>query len=76
MKSGNDVLMDDYLVIAYGVQQGSGPPWNRLRPATTPRRAGRNAELLEKFNVGLAELKDSGEYQEILTSSSPATMKQ
>ena len=71
VKSGNaDVLMDDYPVIAYGVQQGSGLVTVGEQVEAGDYgfavNKGRNAELLEKFNVGLAELKDSGEYQEIL----------
>ncbi|MDN5700751.1 MAG: ABC transporter substrate-binding protein/permease [Kocuria sp.] len=71
VKSGNaDVLMDDYPVIAYGVQQGSGLVTVGEQVEAGDYgfavNKGRNAELLEKFNVGLAELKDSGEYQKIL----------
>lgn len=71
VKSGNaDVLMDDYPVIAYGVQQGSG-----LETVGEQVEAGdygfavnkgKNQELLQKFNTGLAELKESGEYQQIM----------
>ena len=71
VKSGNaDALMDDYPVIAYGVQQGSG-----LVTVGEQVEAGdygfavnkdRNPELLAAFNQGLAELQESGEYQEIM----------
>ncbi len=71
VKSGNaDALMDDYPVIAYGVQQGSG-----LVTVGEQVEAGdygfavnkdRNPELLAAFNEGLAELKESGEYDEIM----------
>lgn len=71
VKSGNaDALMDDYPVIAYGVQQGSG-----LVTVGEQVEAGdygfavnkdTNPELLAAFNAGLAELQESGEYQEIM----------
>ena len=71
VKAGSaTALMDDYPVLAYGITQGSG-----LKTVTDPVPVGdygfavnkdQNAELLEMFNTGLAELKESGEYQEIL----------
>jgi glutamine transport system permease protein len=71
VKAGSaTALMDDYPVLAYGITQGSG-----LRTVTDPVpvgdygfavNKGQNAELLEMFNTGLAELKSSGEYDQIL----------
>ena len=71
VKSGHDVaLVDDLPVIAYGIQQGSG-----LELVSEPEptgdygflvNKGENEELLEMFNQGLANLQESGEYDEIL----------
>lgn len=71
VKSGNaDALMDDRPVLAYGVTQGSG-----LKLVAEPIDTGyygfavnkdMNGELLSEFNAGLAELKESGEYDEIV----------
>ncbi|WP_246858541.1 amino acid ABC transporter substrate-binding protein/permease [Citricoccus sp. SGAir0253] len=71
VKSGNaDALMDDFPVIAYGITQGSG-----LVTVGEQVEAGdygfavnkdQNPELLQAFNEGLAELRASGEYQQIL----------
>ncbi|WP_086349091.1 amino acid ABC transporter substrate-binding protein/permease [Candidatus Enterococcus clewellii] len=63
-------MMDDYPVIGYGIAQG--------QPLSTPIpreeggsygfavKKGQNAELVEMFNEGLAELKRTGEYDEIV----------
>lgn len=71
VKSGNaDALMDDRPVLAYGVTQGSG-----LKLVAEPIDTGdygfavnkdMNGELLAEFDAGLAELKESGEYDEIV----------
>lgn len=71
VKSGHDAaLVDDLPIIAYGIQQGSG-----LELVSDPEPTGdygfmvnkdQNPELLEMFNAGLANLQESGEYDEIL----------
>ncbi|KFI95417.1 amino acid ABC transporter substrate-binding protein/permease [Bifidobacterium stellenboschense] len=71
VKAGNAAaVFDDYPVLAYGISQNNG-----LKTVTpkVPRgyygfavNKGRDAELLAAFNVGLKELKDSGEYDKIL----------
>ncbi|GAA1680419.1 glutamine ABC transporter permease [Citricoccus zhacaiensis] len=71
VKSGNaDALIDDYPVIAYGVQQGSGLVTVGEQVEAGDYgfavNQGQNPELLEKFNTGLQELRASGEYDEIL----------
>ncbi len=65
-----DAMMDDYPVIGYGVAQ--------KQPLTTPIpreeggkygfavKKGKNPELIQMFNEGLAELKRTGEYDEII----------
>lgn len=65
-----DAMMDDYPVIGYGVAQN--------QPLATPIlreeggkygfavKKGKNPELIEMFNEGLAELKRTGEYDEIV----------
>lgn len=61
---------EDFPVLAYGIQQGSG-----FRLVGEPElggeygfavNKGQNPELLEKFDAGLANLKASGEYDEIV----------
>ena len=61
---------EDYPVLGYGITQGNG-----LKMVTEKERGssygfavgkGINGELLEMFNTGLANLKESGKYQEIL----------
>lgn len=65
-----DAMMDDYPVIGYGVAQ--------KQPLVTPIpreeggkygfavKKGKNPELIQMFNEGLAELKRTGEYDEII----------
>lgn len=65
-----DAMMDDYPVIGYGVAQ--------KQPLATPIpreeggkygfavKKGKNPELIQMFNEGLAELKRTGEYDEII----------
>lgn len=61
---------EDYPVMGYGITQGVG-----LKMVTDKEQGSsygfavgkdKNAELLEMFNTGLANLKESGKYQEIL----------
>ncbi len=71
VKTGNSVaVFDDYPVLAYGIKQGNG-----LKSVTDKEAGasygfavskGENAEVLEMFNTGLANLKASGEYQKIM----------
>lgn len=71
VKAGQAVgYFEDFPVLAYGIQQGSG-----FRLVGEPElggeygfavNKGQNAELLEMFNAGLANLQDSGEYDEIV----------
>lgn len=68
---GNSVAcFEDYPVLGYGISQGNG-----LKMVTEKEQGssygfavgkGESAELLEMFNTGLANLKESGKYQEIL----------
>ena len=67
-----EAMMDDYPVIGYGVAQN--------QPLITPIpkesggsygfavKKGQNAELIEMFNEGLKELKQTGEYDKIVGS--------
>lgn len=71
VKVGNSAAcFEDYPVLGYGVAQGNG-----LKIVTEKEQGssygfavakGENAELIEMFNAGLKNLKDSGKYQEIL----------
>lgn len=68
---GNSVAcFEDYPVLGYGITQDNG-----LKMVTDKEQGSsygfavgkeQNAELLEMFNTGLANLKESGKYQEIL----------
>lgn len=70
VKTGNSVAcFDDYPVLKYGENQNNG-----LKVVTDPEKGapygfavskGKNSELLQKFNAGLANIKASGEYQNI-----------
>jgi len=72
VKTGNSVAcFDDYPVLAYGVTQNNG-----LKLVTDKEKGGsygfavnqgKNAELLEKFNAGLVNLRNSGEYDKIMS---------
>ncbi|MGX7164378.1 amino acid ABC transporter substrate-binding protein/permease [Enterococcus massiliensis] len=65
-----DAMMDDYPVIGYAISNG--------QKLTTPIKResggeygfavkkGQNPELLEMFNEGIAEMKRTGEYEDIL----------
>lgn len=71
VKTGNSVAcFDDYPVLRYGVEQNNG-----LKIVTEMEKGGsygfavnkgKNQELMDKFNTGLANLKTSGEYKTIL----------
>lgn len=71
VKAGQAVgYFEDFPVLAYGIQQGSG-----FRLIGEPElggeygfavNKGQNPELIEKFNAGLANLQESGEYDEIV----------
>ena len=71
VKAGQAVgYFEDFPVLAYGIQQGSG-----FRLVGDPElggeygfavNKGQNPELIEKFNAGLANLQESGEYDEIV----------
>lgn len=71
VKVGNSVAcFEDYPVLGYGISQGNG-----LKMVTEKEQGssygfavgkGANAELLEMFNTGLANLKENGKYQELL----------
>ena len=71
VKAGGSVaVFDDYPVLAYGVASGNGLKTVTEKEAGSSYgfavNKGANPELLEAFNDGLAELKDSGEYDKIL----------
>lgn len=69
--TGNSVAcFDDEPVLKYAITQGT-----KLQVVTKPAegtpmgfgvKKGHNAELLKKFNTGLANLKKNGQYQKIL----------
>lgn len=73
VKTGNSIAcFDDYPVLAYGVKQDNG-----LKLVNEDQKElggsygfavskGKNTELMEKFNTGLANLRASGEYDQIL----------
>lgn len=71
VKTGNSVAcFEDYPVMGYGIKQGNG-----LKMVTDMEQGssygfavlkGKNTELLEMFDAGLANLKENGKYQEIL----------
>lgn len=63
-------VMDDEPVVKYAIKQGKklktpieGTPSGKVAFAV---KKGNNPELIEMFNNGLANLKESGKYQEIL----------
>jgi glutamine transport system substrate-binding protein len=71
--NGNaDVLIEDYPVIAYAIKTkdlGLKTVGDRLNGDQygIAVKKGENQELLEKINSGLQKLRDSGEYDEILS---------
>lgn len=68
-----DVLIEDYPVIAYAIAQSDldlqivGERLNGDNYGIAVLK-GENADLLEKINAGLQELRDSGEYDEIIST--------
>ncbi|MGK2932081.1 MAG: amino acid ABC transporter substrate-binding protein/permease [Solirubrobacterales bacterium] len=71
VKTGNSVAaFEDYPVLLYAIQQGNG--FKTVTPKEEPTgygfavNKGQNPELLQKFNTGLNNLKESGKYDEIL----------
>lgn len=74
VSNGNaDVLIEDYPVIAYAIAQSNldlqivGERLNGDNYGIAVLK-GENADLLEKINAGLQELRDSGEYDEIIST--------
>lgn len=73
VKTGNSVAcFEDYPVMGYGIAQGNG-----LKMVTDMEKGssygfavlkGENTELLEMFDAGLENIKESGKYQEIIDS--------
>ena len=62
---------EDYPVMAYNIQQGAEleMPEGATAAGTQYGFAvakGQNAELLEKFNAGFANIKENGKFQEIV----------
>ncbi|TXG92527.1 ABC transporter permease subunit [Rhodococcus rhodnii] len=71
VRTGNSVaIFDDYPVLAYGIAQGNGFKTVTEKEAGADYgfavNRGRNPELLEMFNAGLANLRASGQYDEIV----------
>ncbi|SDH15417.1 polar amino acid transport system substrate-binding protein [Rhodococcus triatomae] len=71
VRTGNSVaIFDDYPVLAYGITQGNGFKTVTEKEAGSEYgfavNRGQNAELLEMFDAGLQNLRDSGEYDEIV----------
>ncbi|MGG3281299.1 amino acid ABC transporter substrate-binding protein/permease [Paenibacillus solani] len=70
VKTGNSVAcFDDYPVLAYGVKQNNGLKIvTKMVPGASYGFAvskGQNQELLQKFNAGLVNLRNSGEFDRI-----------
>ncbi len=71
VRTGNSAaVFEDYPVLAYGIAQGNGfktvTPKEKGSSYGFAVNKGQNAELLQKFNAGLKNLKDSGRYDEII----------
>jgi His/Glu/Gln/Arg/opine family amino acid ABC transporter permease subunit len=71
VKAGQAVgYFEDYPVLAYGISTGSGFKMvgdQQLKgDYAMAVNKGQNPELVEKFNAGLKNLKDSGEYDKIM----------
>lgn len=73
--TGNSVAcFEDYPVMAYGVAQGNGlqllveQGGEYATPYGFAVLKGQNAELLEKFDAGLANIKANGKFDEIVAS--------
>ncbi|WP_370180812.1 amino acid ABC transporter substrate-binding protein/permease [Rhodococcus wratislaviensis] len=71
VRTGNSAaVFEDYPVLAYGIKQGNGfkTVTDKVPGASYGFAVakGQNAQLLQEFNTGLANLKASGQYDEIL----------
>ncbi|MCK0172906.1 MULTISPECIES: amino acid ABC transporter substrate-binding protein/permease [Mycobacteriaceae] len=73
VKTGNSVaVFEDYPVLLYGIAQGNG--FKTVTPKEDPTgygfavNKGQNGELLQKFNTGLNNLKQSGRYDDIINT--------
>ncbi len=73
VKAGNSVAcFEDYPVLGYAITQGQ--PLKMVGDLEAGNsygfavKKGENSELLEKFNAGLANLRESGKYDEILNT--------
>ncbi len=75
VQTGNSAAcFEDYPVMAYGITQGNGltiigtEEEEFATPYAFAVMKGKNPELIEMFNTGLANLKDSGTYDEIIAT--------
>ncbi|MBS1690941.1 MAG: amino acid ABC transporter substrate-binding protein/permease [Actinobacteria bacterium] len=73
VRTGNSqAIFDDYPVLQYGIAQGNGfktvTPKEKGSSYGFAVNKGQNAELLQKFNTGLNNLRESGRYDEIINS--------
>ncbi len=72
--TGNTVAcFEDYPVMAYNIQQGAGMEMpGDVNESQTPYgfavKKGENAELLSMFQAGLANIKENGKYDEIIST--------
>ena len=71
VRTGNSVAcFEDYPVLGYGISKGVGlkivTPKEQGSSYGFAVKNGLNAELLKKFNKGLADIKANGTYQKIL----------
>ena len=71
VRTGNSAaVFEDYPVLAYGIAQGNGfktvTPKEKGSSYGFAVNKGQNAELIQKFNAGLKNLKASGRYDEII----------
>lgn len=72
LTGNSSVCFEDYPVMAYGVANGNGlkivgtDESKFSTPYGFAVLKGKNAELLDGFNKGLAEVKDNGTYDEIV----------
>ena len=72
--TGNTVAcFEDYPVMAYNIQQGAGMEMpGDVNESQTPYgfavKKGQNAELLSMFQAGLANIKENGKYDEIIST--------
>lgn len=65
-----DAMFDDYPIVAYGIEQGNGMKAVTEKEAGNSYGAvvakGKNQDLLQAFNEGLAKLKANGTYDQIM----------